>query len=112
MLFNFYKTLVPRICVVDWPVDSSSGPSGGSSTGSSMVCSLMVPDLIAAQSSDPFCQAVRRSTPLAPGFTDESGVLFFGARPVLPDSLKEEAFDLLHSNTTAGHLGVSRTLQR
>ncbi|KAG0820701.1 hypothetical protein G6F19_012320 [Rhizopus arrhizus] len=95
-----------------FPVDSSSGPSGGSSTGSSMVCSLMVPDLIAAQSSDPFCQAVRRSTPLAPGFTDESGVLFFGSRPVLPASQRKEAFDLLHANPTAGHMGVSRTSQR
>ncbi|KAG0929312.1 hypothetical protein G6F29_012095 [Rhizopus arrhizus] len=100
------------------PGKENTGPDAlsrypvSSSSISSLICSLAVSDLVSAQASDRFCIGIRGTSPLPAGFSDESGVLFFGARPVLPDSLKEEAFDLLHSNTTAGHLGVSRTLQR
>ncbi|KAG1083060.1 hypothetical protein G6F61_012672 [Rhizopus arrhizus] len=81
--------------------------------GSSMVCSLTVSDLALAQSSDAYCQDIRGSSgSLPPGFSDESGVLFFGSRPVLPVSLRDEAFTLLHAHPTTGHLGVSRTVQR
>ncbi|KAG1103030.1 hypothetical protein G6F42_017276 [Rhizopus arrhizus] len=75
------------------------------------LCSLTGPDLRSAQESDPYCQELR-SAPLSSGFLDESGVLFFGSRPVLPESLWNEMFDLLHANPTTGHLGANRTLQR
>lgn len=57
------------------PVDSSPG--------SALLCSLTASDLVSSQASDPFCVSVRRSVPLPSGYTDESGVLFFGSRHFL-----------------------------
>ncbi|EIE76880.1 hypothetical protein RO3G_01584 [Rhizopus delemar RA 99-880] len=49
-----------------------------------------------------------RAAPLPTGFSDESGVLFFGSRPVLPEALRNDMFELLHANPTTGHLGIGR----
>ncbi|KAG1468800.1 hypothetical protein G6F56_003628 [Rhizopus delemar] len=92
--------------------DALSRYPAASSPGSSLVCSLTASDLVTAQATDPYCKEIRCSDPLPSGFTDESGVLFFGSRPVLPASQHNHAFDLLHANPTTGHLGVSRTVQR
>ncbi|KAI7863508.1 uncharacterized protein EV154DRAFT_397453, partial [Mucor mucedo] len=66
------------------------------------------PDLSSAQTEDPFCQEIRQESPLPNGFSDESGILFFGPHPVLPLSLRDVTFDLLHANPTAGHMGIGR----
>ena len=76
-----------------------------------MINNLHSSDLASAQASDPFCQHLLTTT-LPPGFSQESGILFFGPRPVLPIALRNDIFELLHENSTAGHLGIGRTLQR
>lgn len=45
-----------------------------------VICSIQAPDLVSAQASDPYCQQLRLGQ-LPPGFTDESGILFFGPAP-------------------------------
>ncbi|KAI8368096.1 hypothetical protein BD560DRAFT_331186, partial [Blakeslea trispora] len=64
-------------------------------------------DLASAQATDPFCQDLFATT-LPAGFSQESGILFFGPRPILPASLRNDIFQLLHENPTAGHLGIGR----
>lgn len=76
-----------------------------------MVNSLQASDLSVAQASDPYCQQLLRG-PLPPGFSVKSGILFFGPRPVLPASLRNDMFSLLYGHPTSGHLGVGRTLQK
>ncbi|KAG1137458.1 hypothetical protein G6F37_011201 [Rhizopus arrhizus] len=75
------------------------------------ICSLQASDLASAQAVDPYCQELLRG-PLPEGFSLEPGILFFGPRPVLPASMQDEMFELLHSNPTSGHLGIGRTVQR
>lgn len=77
----------------------------------SFLCGLSSSDLAAAQQQDSFCQSLL-SLPLPQGFSLESGILFFGPRPVLPESLRQEVFKLLHGHPTSAHLGLSRTLQQ
>lgn len=77
-----------------------------------IICNLTTSDLVAAQLTDPFCRQIRSTSPLPPRYSNESGVLFFSSRPVLPQSLWQDTFDLLHSSSTTGHLGIGRTLQR
>ncbi|CEI92075.1 hypothetical protein RMCBS344292_06348 [Rhizopus microsporus] len=104
-------TIVYRPGKVNIGPDALSRYPVSSPSASSLLCSLATPDLVSVQVTDRFCQDIRGKSPFPASFSDESGVLFFEVRPVLPECLKE-AFNLLHSNTTAGHLGVSRTLQR
>ncbi|KAI8354686.1 hypothetical protein BD560DRAFT_318776, partial [Blakeslea trispora] len=67
------------------------------------------PDALSRYSAqNSFCRHLRSSLPLPTGFSDESGLLFFGPRPVLPSSLRNEVFDLLHANPTSGHWGIGR----
>ncbi|KAI7863864.1 hypothetical protein BDF14DRAFT_1696296, partial [Spinellus fusiger] len=56
---------------------------------------------------DPFFQELCSSS-LPVGFTNKSGILFFGPWPVLPASMRDEIFELLHANPTSGHLGIGR----
>ncbi|KAG0735863.1 hypothetical protein G6F16_012384 [Rhizopus arrhizus] len=104
--------------IVYRPGRDNTGPDAlsrypvASSSGFTFVCSLTATDLSSAQKSDTFCQEIRNTTPFPHGFTDESGVLFFGSLPILPAALRDEAFELLHSNPTTGHLGSARTTQR
>ncbi|OBZ80653.1 hypothetical protein A0J61_11298, partial [Choanephora cucurbitarum] len=60
---------------------------------------------------DSYCKQLRQAS-LPLGFSDESGILLFGSRPVLPECLQNEVFNLLHDHPTSGHLGIGRTLQR
>src|SRR6478735_2276225 len=95
------------------PGKENSGPDALSRypVSSPNLCSLTAPDLRSSQADDPFCQELR-AAPLPTGYSDESGVLFFGSRPVLPAALRNDMFELLHANPTTGHLGIGRTLQR
>lgn len=77
-----------------------------------VISALQASDLALQQAEDPFCLELRSKSELPAGFSLESGILFHGPRPVLPESLWKETFHLLHTNPTAGHLGIGRTLQR
>lgn len=77
-----------------------------------ILCNLSSNDFINAQLNDAFCQEIQSQDPLPAHYSIESGVLFFSSRPVLPQALWLETFELLHANPTTGHLGVGRTLQR
>ncbi|KAG1136104.1 hypothetical protein G6F37_012189 [Rhizopus arrhizus] len=95
------------------PGKENSGPVALSRypVSSPNLCSLTAPNLRSSQADDPFCQEVR-AAPLPTGYSDESGVLFFGTRPVFSAALRNNMFELLHANPTTGHLGIGRTLQR
>ena len=84
-------------------------PVSTTATTQTMICSLQATDLATAQAFDAYCRSLR-DAPLPKGFSQLSGILFFGPRPILPASLHKEMFDLLHRNPTSGHLGVGRTL--
>ncbi|KAI8366177.1 hypothetical protein BD560DRAFT_299406, partial [Blakeslea trispora] len=91
------------------PGSKNAGPDALSCYPSSaMISSFQSSDLSTAQNTDPFCQELLRKSPLPSDFSHESGILFFGPRPVLPASMQDDVFDLLNSNPTSGHLGVGR----
>ncbi|KAG1114109.1 hypothetical protein G6F61_010372 [Rhizopus arrhizus] len=99
--------------IVYRPGSKNAGPDALSRYPSSaLISALQTSDLSSAQTTDSFCQDLLQRPALPPGFSLESGILFFGPRPVLPSSMRQDIFNLLHSNPTAGHLGIGRTLQR
>lgn len=99
--------------IVYRPGSQNAGPDALSRyPPAAMISSFQPSDIATAQASDPFCQDLLQKPSLPSGFSQESGILFFGARPVLPESLRKDVFELLHSNPTSGHLGIGLTLQR
>ncbi|KAI9245641.1 hypothetical protein BY458DRAFT_420169, partial [Sporodiniella umbellata] len=95
--------------IVYRPGSKNAGPDALSRYPvSAMISSLQSSDLAAAQAIDPFCQSLLDQSPLPSGFSQESGILFFGPRPVLPVAMYNDMFDLLHANPTSGHLGIGR----
>ncbi|KAG0755733.1 hypothetical protein G6F57_013048 [Rhizopus arrhizus] len=68
--------------IVYRPGSQNAGPDALSRyPPAAMISSFQPSDIAIAQASDPFCQDVLQKPSLPSGFFQESGILFFGARP-------------------------------
>lgn len=76
------------------------------------ISAIWISYLQVTQEQDSYCQSLRALSSLPPEISETSNILPHRSTPILPESMKNETFTLLHELPSSGHFGYHRTLKR